>query len=54
MLLAALAAAGIEGEHADDELMLLRSLGSLTGKEEGREDALGWRRRWGKRGIGKP
>ena len=51
VLLAALAAAGLDGEHAGDEHMLLRSLGSLTRKEEGRGDALGWRWRWGKRGI---
>ena len=54
VLLAALAAAGLDGEQAGDEHMLLRSLESLTRKEEGRGDALGWRRRGGKRGTGKP
>ena len=54
VLLAALAAAGLDGEHAGDEHMLLRSLGSLTRKEEGRGDALGWRRRWGRGGLGNP
>ena len=52
VLLVALAATGLDGEHAGDEHMLLRSLVSLKGKEEvGRGDALGWRRIWGNRGI---